>query len=205
MEACCLAMFVDASFAADLRDSKSTTGAYLCLFGPRTFVPIMWLCKKQSATSHSSTEAEVIALDAALRTEGIPLLQLWDEILTIMMPRTYYSPTQSHHPTVRPVTTPEQILAQVDYVQDSLPAPTRRGKMVIFEDNVAVLRMIQKGRSPTMRHVPRTHRVDLDWLLERIRNDDGIWIKYIHTTLQIADMLTKGANLQISTEGSVSP
>ena len=133
MEACCLAMFVGASFAADLRDSKSTTGAYLCLFGPRTFVPIMWLCKKQSATSHSSTEAEVIALDAALRTEGIPLLQLWDEILTVMMPKTYYSQDNPHHPTIRKPTTTEELLAQVDYVQDSIPTPKRRGKMIIFE------------------------------------------------------------------------
>ena len=32
----------------------------------------------------------------------------------------------------------------------------------IFEDNAAVIHMIIKWRSPTWRHVSRTHRVDLD-------------------------------------------
>ena len=32
----------------------------------------------------------------------------------------------------------------------------------------AVIKMIPKGRSPTMRHVSRTHRVALDWLFDRI-------------------------------------
>ena len=62
---CILAQAIDASFAADLRDSKSTTGSLLFLVGPNTFVPVTWLCKKQTAVSHSSTEAEIIALDAA--------------------------------------------------------------------------------------------------------------------------------------------
>ena len=37
-----------------------------------------------------------------------------------------------------------------------------------FEDNEAVIKMIIKGRSPTMRHVSRTHRVALDWSCDRI-------------------------------------
>ena len=43
-----------------------------------------------------------------------------------------------------------------------------------------------------MRHVVRTHRVDLDWLFERIRTDPGVRIQFISTKNQIADMLTKG-------------
>ena len=77
---CQIGLFCDASFAADLSDSKSTTGGLLCVFGPSTFVPITWVCKKHGAVSHSSTEAEVIALDAALRMEGLPALMLWDVI-----------------------------------------------------------------------------------------------------------------------------
>ena len=49
-------------------------------------------------------------------------------------------------------------------------------KLVILEDNEAVLKMIIKGRSPNMRHVGRTHRVDLDWLFERISRDDHIFM-----------------------------
>ena len=49
-----------------------------------------------------------------------------------------------------------------------------------------------KGRSPTMRHVSRTHRVALDWLFDRINLDSKIQIKYIDTKNQLADILTKG-------------
>ena len=40
--------------------------------------------KKQGAVSHSSTEAEVIAMDAALRLEGLPALMLWDIVIECM-------------------------------------------------------------------------------------------------------------------------
>ena len=52
--------------------------------------------------------------------------------------------------------------------------------------------MVMKGRSPAMRHVQRTHRVDLDWLFERFRIDPGLSIRFIGTKEQIADLLTKG-------------
>ena len=53
--------------------------------------------------------------------------------------------------------------------------------------------MIYRGRSLTFRHVPRTFRVDTDWLFERVRTDSGISIKYIGTKDQLADVLTKGS------------
>ena len=56
----------------------------------------------------------------------------------------------------------------------------------------AVIKMIINGRSPTMRHVSRTHRVVLDWLFDRINLDSKIQIKYIDTIKQLADILTKG-------------
>ena len=43
-----------------------------------------------------------------------------------------------------------------------------------------------------MRHVSRTHRVALDWLVDRINLDSKIQIKYIDTKNQLADFLTKG-------------
>ena len=64
--------------------------------------------------------------------------------------------------------------------------------LYIFEDNEAVIKMIIKGRSPTMRHVCRTHRVALDWLFDRINWDPKSQIKYIDTKNQLADILTKG-------------
>ena len=48
-------------FAGDLEDSKSTSGGTLCVFGSHTFVPISWMCKKQIAVSHFSTESDIIS------------------------------------------------------------------------------------------------------------------------------------------------
>ena len=62
--------------------------------------------------------------------------------------------------------------------------------LYVFEDNEAVIKMIIKGRSPTMRHVSRTHRVALDWLFDKINLDSQIQSRYIDTKHQLADMLT---------------
>ena len=79
---------------------------------------------------------------------------------------------------------------------DNVPSNVRFSRsiavMYVFEDNEAVVKMITKGRSPTMRHVSRTHRVSLDWLFDRINLDPQIQIRYIDTKHQIADILTKG-------------
>ena len=78
-----LACFVDASLADSLTDSKSTTGTLFAIVGPNTFVPLHWICKKQGAVSHSSTEAEIISMETALRTEGLSFATLFDLIHTV--------------------------------------------------------------------------------------------------------------------------
>ena len=70
--------------SGDLEDSKSTSGGTLCIFGSHTFVPISWMCKKQTAVSCSSTESEIISLDTGLRLDGIPALELWDLIVAVL-------------------------------------------------------------------------------------------------------------------------
>ena len=67
-----MGLFQEAGFAGDLEDSKSTSGGALCIFGSQTFVQISSMFKKQTAVSHSSTESEVISLDAGLRMDGMP-------------------------------------------------------------------------------------------------------------------------------------
>ena len=42
------------------------------------------MCKKQTSVSHSSTESEIISLDAKLRLDGIPELDLWDLIAAVL-------------------------------------------------------------------------------------------------------------------------
>ena len=59
-------------------------GGTLCVFGSHTFVPISWMCKKQTAVSHSTTESEIISLDTGLRLDGLPALELWDLIVSVL-------------------------------------------------------------------------------------------------------------------------
>ena len=42
------------------------------------------MCKKQTSLSHSSTESEIIFLDAGLRLDGIPALDSWDLIVAVL-------------------------------------------------------------------------------------------------------------------------
>ena len=79
------------------------------------------------------------------------------------------------------------------YVPSNVQSSRQEALLYVFEDNEAVIKMIIKGRSPTMRHVSRTHRVALDWLFDRINLDSKIQIKYIDTKNQLADILTKGS------------
>ena len=78
--ACKLVCFSDSDFAGDTRTSKSTTGCVIAVVGPNSFVPLNVLCKRQQVVSHSSTEAEIVALDVSLRTEGLPMLTLWKHL-----------------------------------------------------------------------------------------------------------------------------
>ena len=88
---CRLGLFQDSEFAGDLEDSKSTSGGTLCIFGSHTLVPISWMCKKQTSVSHSSTESEIISLDAGLRLDGKHALDLWDLIVTVLHGNTHQS------------------------------------------------------------------------------------------------------------------
>ena len=83
-------------------------------------------------------------------------------------------------------------MENIDSVHSNVQSSRQEALLYVFEDNEAVIKMIIKGRSPTMRHVSRTHRVALDWLFDRINLDSKIQIKYIDTKNQLADIWTKG-------------
>ena len=83
-------------------------------------------------------------------------------------------------------------MEDIDSVPSNVQFSRQEALLYVFEDNEAVIKMIIKGRSPTMRHVSRTHRVALDWLFGRINLDSKIQIKYIDTENQLTDILTKG-------------
>ena len=137
----------------------------LCIFGGHTFVPISWMCKKQTSVSHSSTESEIISLDAGLRMDGFPALDLWDLVLhrsTKQIKQVRRDLSTS--PTRKKIPGKIDDLNGVDFVSSNANSSRKEAMLYIFEDNEAVIKMIIKGRSLTMRHVSRTHRVALDWI-----------------------------------------
>ena len=84
------------------------------------------------------------------------------------------------------------VMEDIDSVLSNVQPARQEALLNVFEDNEAVIKMIMKGRSPTMRHVSWTHRVALDWLFDRINLDPKIQIKYIDTKNELADILTIG-------------
>ena len=50
------------------------------------------------------------------------------------------------------------VMQDIDSVPSNVQAASQEALLYVFEDNEAVMKMIMKGRSPTMRHVSRTHQ-----------------------------------------------
>ena len=177
-----LGLFQDSDFARDLEDSKSSSG---CIFGSHTFVPISLMCKKQTSVSHSSTESEIIFLDAGVRMDGIPALDLWN--LAVEGLHSFSNqPEKSNYNVQRNLlhdktsknkprtklrlqfrTTTLNNATSIMFLSN-VKSSQSGARPYIFEDHEPVFKMIIKGRSPTMRHVSRSDSVALDWLFDRI-------------------------------------
>ena len=143
-----LQLYVDADFAGDKENARSTSGGFLVLRGPTSFFPLAWVSKRQTSTSRSTTESEVISLVYSLYQEGIPSLQLWELLLQ------------------------------------------RSVKLRVMEDNQATILVVKKGYSPKLRHITRTHKVNLSCLSE-VFAEGGVTIEYVDTKDQAADIFTK--------------
>ena len=143
------------------------------------------MCKKQTLVSHSST------LDAGVKLDGIPALDLWD-LIVFALGNTIQIPDRLGQPVVNGDRDHINVLNNIDSVPSNVQSSRLEALLYVFEDNEAVIRMIFKGRSPAMRHVSRTHRVALHWFSDRINLDTKIQIKYIDTKNQLADLLTQG-------------
>ena len=154
------------------------------------------MCEKQTAVSHSSTESEIISLDTGLRSDGLLARELWDLIVSVLGNVSRVSvrsgqpdnDVHKHHKSHNKI----DVMKDIDSVPSNVQSARQEALLYVFEDNEAVIKMIILKRSPTMRHVSRTHRVALDWLFDRIILDSKIQIKYIDTKNQLADILTKG-------------
>ena len=141
-----------------------------------------------------------------MRLDGILALDLWDLIVAVLgntnqnhteqgdllkNKREVRSPPHTIHKRKQSQRVIND-LDNVDFVPSNVQSSHQEALLYVFEDNEAVIKMVIMGRSPTMRHVSRTHRVALDWLFDRIILEPKIQIKYIDTKNQPADILTKG-------------
>ena len=107
--------YPDADLCGTFDTTRATSGGFVELIGLNTFFPLDWFSKRQSATGHSTTEAELVAASKMLRESLIPIQSLWslllqrkvvsviheDNMSTITVINAGYSPQlrhiQKHH------------------------------------------------------------------------------------------------------------
>ena len=116
-----------------------------------------------------------------------PALDLWDLIVAVLHGNTYQSNQERRDPCTnlvrakphKPSTRKKSHgmindLDNVDFIPSKVNSSHQEALLCVCEDNEAVIKMIIKVRSPTMRHVSRTHRTELlliGWLFDRINWD----------------------------------
>ena len=76
-----LRMCADADFAGDRPGFNSTSRCFLAMVGPNTFFPLAAKSQRQTAVAHSTPEAEIVSAGHAVRTVGMPALDLWETVL----------------------------------------------------------------------------------------------------------------------------
>ena len=95
--------------------------------------------------AHSTVEAEIVSANLAVRTIGLPALDLWETAL-------------------------------------------RRSVMLtLIEDNESTAAIILPGKSPTMRHLSRTHGVNVSWLHD-LYAEQAFGVIFTRTEAQCADL-----------------
>ena len=67
--------FSGADFAGCVDTQRSTTGRFHMLYGPVSQLPIAMVSKQQYCVSHSTPEAEIVAMHTALHTVTIHMME----------------------------------------------------------------------------------------------------------------------------------
>ena len=153
-----LRLYADADFAGDNADARSTSGGYLVVVGPNSFFPVSWVSKKQTSTSRSTTESEIVSMAYCVYSEALPMLNLFDLLIG----------------------------------GEGCPWEA-------CEDNEATIKVIKNGFSAKLRHISRTHKVNISGLSEVLHGpgEDEWRIRYIGTKEQAADIFTKALGPQL--------
>ena len=112
--------------------------------------PISWMCKKQTSVSHSATESEIISLDTGLRLDGLPALELWDLIVSVLGNISHISdnprrPVIDAHKRQKSQSRID-VIQDIDSVPSNVQSASREALLYVFEDNEVVIKMIMKGQ-----------------------------------------------------------
>ena len=185
-EDCQLWLFADADHAGE-HDSKSTSGCAMFLVGPNTYFPLNAFSKKQTVVAISSTEAEVVSANHALRAEGIPMLALLEQlgIFKKMSQKAGTNPKPNTPEQDDPVFTRiDREIVEIRYgnVEGGLSAANINGLKAKFpefyhvkfmEDNEASITVMSTGNSSTMRYANKTQNICFKWMKQQFEKDDG--------------------------------
>ena len=148
-------LFQDSDLRKILRTQNLIEVEHCSCFGSHTFVPVSWMCKKQTSVSHSSLESEIISLDAGWREDGISALDLWDLIVFV-----FGNTTQNHDRKVKLVVCRDKnherqqsrgvinVLDNVYLVPANVRFSHQEALLYVFEDNEAVIQDDHKGKKP---------------------------------------------------------
>ena len=144
-----LKLFADADLAGDKTDHKSTSGMFHCISSDKTRFPLTAKSCKQTCVSTSTPEAEAVSASEAMRTCGLPALDLWDTLKGTPM------------------------------------------ELIFEEDNTAFIKVMQNGgNSVALRHMSRTHGINLCWLAEVFKHRQ-VKLRYCESANMAADIFTK--------------
>ena len=155
VDQCKLWLFADADHAGE-HDNKSTSGTFLALVGPNTYFPLSAFSKKQTSTSISSTESEVVCANIALPTVGLPSSAIWS-----LLQKAGGDTAQRSAHKKAPAKLPFKDFPDKMIVESSLPY----GRTIMIDGRTAI-------RTEKPKHIPEpveltTHPLRDVWLLRR--------------------------------------
>ena len=100
----------------------------------------------QETNCRSSTESEIISLDTGLRLDGLPALELWDLIVSVLgngsrvsdrsgKPESDVHKRQKSHNKI-------DVTKDIDAVPSNVQSARQEALLYLFEDKEAVIKMI---------------------------------------------------------------
>ena len=144
-----LMLFTDADHSSSAEHPYSTSGSLLVIGGGKSYFPVSFQSKRQTAVSRSTTEAEAISLATAIFQDAVPTVDHLTEILS------------------------------------------QEVSLTCFQDNEATIAVVRNGWSIKLRHVTKTHKIDLASLHDVFKDPLTFLVHYCPTDQQAADVFTK--------------